>query len=56
MPWYLSTAIHVIVSIPVTIAVVWTNGTVLHTITPVNRKSAHAATPMERSENVVILF
>ncbi len=34
IPWYLSTAMQVIVRMPVTIAVVWTKGTVLHTNTP----------------------
>lgn len=37
MPWYLSMAMQVIVRIPVTIAVVCTKGTVLHTRTPIER-------------------
>lgn len=38
MPWYLSMAMQVIVRMPVTMAVVWTKGTVLHTTTPVGDK------------------
>lgn len=34
IPWYLSMAMHVMVRMPVTMAVVCTKGTVLHTKTP----------------------
>lgn len=38
MPWYLSMAMHVMVRMPVTIAVVCTKGTVLQTRTPAGNK------------------
>lgn len=37
MPWYLSMAMQVIVRMPVTMAVVCTKGTVLHTRTPAGK-------------------
>lgn len=42
MPWYLSMAMQVIVRMPVTMAVVCTNGTVLQTRTPAERNEGQS--------------